>query len=136
MSLLQEDGSACDFASLPSVQQTKFGKVSRQSGEYVIREVIYKDAAYQKHIAQFSNDPLMREKFDINIVQRVDRNAFYKLYYITYKASYGKSYRKNEQETFTTVFAFKEDSKDAAIFEANVISVLQAKSQASFHVNS
>jgi len=136
LSLLQEDGSACDFASLPSVQQTKFGKVSRQSGEYVIREVIYKDAAYQKHIAQFSNDPLMREKFDINIVQRVDRNAFYKLYYITYKASYGKSYRKNEQETFTTVFAFKEDSKDAAIFEANVISVLQAKSQASFHVNS
>lgn len=136
LSLLQEDGSNCDFAQLPTVHQSQFGRVSRQSGEYVIREVIMKDAAYLRHIAQYSDDPLMRERFQVTVVERVDRTAFYNLYYVTYKASYGNSFRKNEQEKFTTVFAFKEGDAAAKVFEDQIIKVLEAKSgDVVMHIN-
>ncbi len=135
VSLLQEDGSNCDFASLPSVHQSKIGRIARQSGEYILREVVMKTNAYQKHMQQFSMDARAREVFDMNLLDMVDRTAFYKLYYVTYSASYGASFRKNEQEKFTTIFAFKEDDPAALAFEANVISTLTAKSGVTMHVN-
>lgn len=135
VSLLEEDGSACDYASLPSVVQSRHGRISRQSGEYVVREVVMKTGAYIKNIAQFDLDPRMRQAFDENLLDMVDRKAFYKLYYVSYKASYGNSYRKNEQEKFTTVFAFKETDPTTALFEANVIDVLTAKSGVALEVN-
>lgn len=135
VSLLQEDGSNCDAAQWPSQQQTKVGRIARQSGEYVVREVLMKTAAYLKHVSQFSIDSRDREAFDMNLLSSVDRNAYYKLYYVTFNASYGKSWRKNEQEKFTAVFAFKEDDASALSFEANVLSVLTAKSGVGMHVN-
>jgi hypothetical protein len=77
----------------------------------------------------------MREAFDQNLLSLVDRNAFYNLYYIRYKASYGASFRKNEQETFTTVFAFKEGDAAEQLFVTNVVDVLTAKSGKTLHVN-
>lgn len=136
VSLLVEDASACDFASLPSVQQTKVARIARQSGEWVVREVIMKTDAYQKHVDQYSNNSRMREAFDMNLLGMVDRNAFYNLYYVTYKASYGNSYRKNEQESFTTIFAFKEGDANEATFKSQVLDVLTAKSGVTMHVNS
>jgi hypothetical protein len=136
VSLLQEDGSACDAADWPTVQQTKVGQISRQSGEYVAREVLMKTQAYLKHVSQFSLDSREREAFDMQLLNTVDRSAFYKLYYVTYKASYGNSFRKNEQETFTTVFAFKEtDTAAIASFETNVIGVLTTKSGVALTTN-
>lgn len=137
VSLLQEDGDNCDFASLPSVQQTKVGRIARQSGEYVVRESIMKTEAYLKHIKQWDREPRMREAFDMQLLNSVDRTAFYKLYYVTFAASYGKGFfRKNEQEKFTAVFAFKEGDAAAATFESQILDVLTAKSGVPMHINS
>lgn len=135
VSLLQEDGSACDYATLPTVHQSKIGRISRQSGEHVVRQVIMKTDAYLKHMQQYSDEPRMREAFNQNLLSIVDRNAFYKLYYVTFKASYGKSFRKNEQEKFTAVFAFKETDPACAVFESQVIDVLTTKSGVTMHIN-
>lgn len=135
VSLLGEDWDRCDYASRPTVSQSRIGQISRQSGEYVVREVIMKTEAYQKHIDQFSYDPRMREAFDMNLLSMVNRSAFYDLYYVTYKASYGNSFRKNEQETFTTVFAFKEGDANSLTFKSQILDVLTAKSGVSLHVN-
>lgn len=135
VSLLQEDGDRCDVASWPTVSQSRIGQISRQSGEFVIRELIMKTDAYLKHIDQFSLEPRMREAFDMNLLSSVDKNAYYNLYYVTYKASYGHSFRKNEQEKFTTVFAFKEGDAAQASFQTNVLNVLTAKSGVTLHVN-
>lgn len=129
-----EDDDRCDFASKPSQQQTKVARHARQSGEWVAREVIMKTDAYLKHADQFSLDPRTREAFDMNLLNMVDRNAFYNLYYINFGASYGASFRKNEQEQFTAVFAFKEGDPAAQVFEANVIDVLTAKSGVAMHI--
>lgn len=136
VSLLGESDSACDVADWPTVSQSRIGQISRQTGEYVVRELIMKTDAYLKHIDQFSLEPRMREAFDMNLLSSVDRNAYYNLYYVRFKASYGNSFRKKDvQETFTTVFAFKEGDPAAATFESNVLDVLTAKSGVSLHIN-
>lgn len=135
LSLLNEDDSACDVATWPTVHQTRFGRIARQSGEWVVREVVMKTDAYQKHLDQFSTNPRMRESFDQNLLGMVDRNAFYNLYYVTFRASYGNSFRKNEQEKFTAVFAFKEGDASYQTFEASVLGVLTAKSGVVLHIN-
>lgn len=136
VSLLQEDGDNCDAAAWPSVQQTRFGRIARQSGHWVVREVLMKTAAYLQHVSQFSLDSREREAFDMNLLNSVDRFAFYDLYYVTLKASYGKSFRKNEQEKFTAVFAFKVGDPAAKLFESGVLDVLTLKSGVKLHVNS
>jgi hypothetical protein len=94
-----------------------------------------KSDAYLKHIAQFSLEPRMREAFDMQLLSQVDKSAYYDLYYVRFKASYGHSFRKNEQEKFTAVFAFKEGDGTALSFQANVLDVLTAKSGATMHIN-
>lgn len=130
VSLLVEDAGTCDNALLPTITQTRRGQISRASGEWVLREAAVKLDAYQKDQDQFSLSPRMREAFDMNIINQVDRNSFYKLYYISYSASYGTktTWRKGEQEKFTTIFAVREDDPIAATFESQVLSVLTAKS--------
>ena len=135
VSLLQEDGDRCDVANWPTVSQSRIGKIGRQSGEHVVREVIMKTDAYLKHVDQFSLEPRTREAFDMNLLGMVDRKAYYNLYYVRFKASYGRSFRKNEQETFTAMFAFKEGDAAALNFESKILDVLTAKSGVSLHVN-
>lgn len=136
ISLLQEDGDRCDVANWPTVSQSQIGQISRQSGEFVVRELIMKTEAYLKHIDQFSLEPRMREAFDQNLLTMVDRKAFYDLYYVEYKASYGHfQFRKNEQERFTTVFAFKVGDPAALQFESQILDVLSAKSGVLMHVH-
>lgn len=135
LSLLQEDGDRCDVANWPTVSQSQIGQISRQSGEYVVRELIMKTDAYLKHVSQWSLEPRMREAFDMNLLSSVDKTAFYNLYYVTFRASYGNSFRKNEQEKFTAVFAFKEGDAAAVAFETNILNVLTAKSGVTMHVH-
>ena len=101
----------------------------------MVRELLMKTDAYLKHVSQWSLEPRMREAFDMNLLSSVDKNAYYNLYYLRFKASYGNSFRKNEQETFTAVFAFKEGDAAALQFESNVVDVLTAKSGVKLHVN-
>lgn len=136
VSLLNEDEGACDVSKWPTVHQSKVARQARQSGEEIVREAILKDHSYLKHLHGFSEDPLERDRFGNNIVERVDRNAFYNLYYVTFKASYGfqTTFRKNEQEKFTAVFAFKEGDASAKVFEDRVLSVLEGKSGVPMHI--
>jgi hypothetical protein len=138
VSLLQEDGDRCDAAQWPSVLQTKVGRIARQSGEWVVRESIMKTDAYLNHIKQFSLEPRMREAFDMQLLGQVDRNAYYKLYYITFTASYKRNFRKsNVGEKFTAVFAIKStDTATITAFETNIIDVVEAKSGLTIHTNS
>lgn len=137
VSLLQEDGERCDVSKWPTVLQTKVGRIARQSGEYVIREVLMKTDAYLQHMKQFDMNPRTREALDMKLLDQVDRNAFYKLYYVRFKASYGNSYRKNEQETFTAVFAVKDtDSANDTALNTNIIDVLETKTGITMHTNS
>jgi hypothetical protein len=136
LSLLNEDDSACDTANWPTVHQVKFAREARQTGEYVVRQLIMKTDAYLGHIKQYCADPREREAFDMNLLSMVDRTAFYKLYYVSFKASYAlASSRKNEQEKFTAVFAFKESDPNAANFETQILDVLSGKSGVSLHIN-
>lgn len=136
VSLLQEDGDNCDAASWPTVQQTQIGQIARQSGEYIVREVIMKNEAYLRHALQFSIDSRDREAFAMNLLGSVDRKAFYNIYYVTFRASYGNSFRKNEiQEKFTAMFAFKEGDASEATFRSAVIDTLTAKSGVTLHIN-
>src|SRR5262249_6065800 len=135
VSLLQEDGDRCDAANWPTVSQSRIGQISRQSGEYVVRELIMKTDAYLKHVDQFSLEPRMREAFDMQLLSSVDKTAYYNLYYVRFKASYGASFRKNEQEKFTAVFAFKEGDVAGLNFETLILNVLTAKSGATMHVH-
>lgn len=130
ISLLVEDGGACDYKTLPTITQTQVGQISRASGEWVVREATAKLDAYQKDQDQFSLNPRMREAFDMNILNQVDRKAFYNIYYVTYYASYGTNttFRKREQEKFTTLFCFKENDPAAAQFETQILDVLTSKS--------
>jgi hypothetical protein len=137
ISLYGEDWDRCDFADRPTVSQTRIGQIQRQSGEYVVRELLMKTESYLNHIAQWSLDSRMREAFDMNLLNSVDRKAFYNLYYVRFKASYGiPSYRKSSvQEKFTAVFAFKEGDAKALDFESQILDVLTAKSGVSLHVH-
>lgn len=137
ISLLGEDDSVCDVANWPTVSQSRIGQISRQSGEYVVRELIMKTDAYLKHIDQFSLEPRMREAFDMNLLSSVDKNAYYNLYYVRFKASYGVNgfRKKSVQESFTAVFAFKEGDPAQASFQTNVLDVITAKSGVTMHIN-
>lgn len=137
VAIFREWASTCDAALFPSQVQTKYGSIERQSGEWVVREVVCKTDAYQKHINQFSESPRMREAFDMNLLAMVDRKAFYNIYYVTFFASYSKLWRKSGvQEKFTALFAFKEDDPRQEVFKTNVLEVLTAKSGVKLHVNS
>jgi hypothetical protein len=107
-----------------------------------------KTDAYLKHVNQFSLNPREREAFDQRMLTTVDRNQFYKLFYVRFKASYGNSFRKNEQEEFTAVFAVKDstlmdagaDATAAAAietaFNTNIIDVLETRTGITMHTNS
>lgn len=138
VSMFKENEDRCDVSLWPSVLQTKIGTIARQTGEWVIREVVMKTDAYLKHINQFSLDPREREAFDQRLLTTVDRTAYYNVYYVRFKASYGNaSSRKNEQEKFTAVFCVKVgDAANDAALNTNIINVLQTRTGIVMHVNS
>jgi hypothetical protein len=136
VSVFDEDASNCQYKNLATVFQSRKGVIGRQSGEYVVREVLMKTNAYLKHMDQFSPDPRMREAFDQNLLSMVDRKAYYILYYVTFNASYNTMDRKNEQEKFTTVFAVKESDQAQFNLESGPLAILQAKSGVALRINS
>lgn len=136
VSMYDEDAGNCAYRNLATVFQSRKGTIARQSGEYIVREVLMKTAAYQRYIDQFSPDPRMREAFDQNLLSMVDRKAYYVLYYVTFHANYNGMERKNEQEKFTAVFAVKESDVAQSSLETGPLAILGAKSGVSFHINS
>lgn len=136
VSLFNEGAGNCTYANLATVFKSRQGTIGRQSGEEIVREVVMKTGAYQKHMDQFSPNPRMREAFDQNLLSMVDRTAFYILYYVTFNANYNGLERKNEQEKFTAIFAIKESDVAQTSLESGPLSILQAKSGVNLHINS
>lgn len=139
VSLYRENEERCDISKWPSVLKTREGQIARQSGEWVIREKLMKEQAYLEHINQWSLEPREREAFEMKQLDTVDRSAYYKLYYVRFRASYGNnSFRKHGvQEKFTTVFAVKEsDSSNDTALDTNVVTVLETLTGITRHTNS
>ncbi len=135
LAVFDESAGACDYDTLPTVFRSRVGKIQRQTGEWVIREVLQKNEAYLRHVKQWDMDSRTREAFDLNTFALIDRKAFYTLYYVSFGDSYHKMDRKNENEKFTAVFAFKENDQAGIAFENGPLAILAGKSGVALHVN-
>jgi hypothetical protein len=112
---------APDTATNPKPRRTRIGKHSRQSGEWLVRELIAA-AAYNPY-GYDSNDPRIRAAMDVQHRDIVDRNAFYKVYYLKYKTSREETNFGQQKEVFETIIAFKEDDIRAKTFETAIEAV-------------
>jgi hypothetical protein len=110
-----------DLTTVPKARKTKVGKFGRQSGEWLLRQLI-SSSVYNPY-GYDSMDPRLREALDVQLRQQVDRNAFYKLYYLKYKTNRENSNFGQKKEVFESVIAFKEDDPRAKAFESSVESV-------------
>lgn len=107
----------CDVKGLPKAQRVDLPQYSNQSGEWVLREYI-KAGAYELWGCD-NSDAKLREILDQNRRAQVDRKAFYRIYYIQYKADKGNGNNFDEKaEVWETMIAFKEGDPKIAAFEA------------------
>lgn len=118
ISTVEEFAGLCDYNSMPKAKRVQVGLSERQSGEWLRREYIDFKSSYDVY-AQYYNDPRWREAMDVNVLPQVDRNAYYRVYYLKYKTKRGESQFDQEPEIFETQIAFKETEKaKAQAFEA------------------
>lgn len=108
---------ACAVKAMPKAQRTQLPSYSSQSGEWFLREYIKQNAYTMMGCEE--TDPKMREVLDQNLRPQVDRNAFYKLYYIKYRADKGNTFGFDQKGEFCeAMIGFPEGSAKAAQFEA------------------
>lgn len=93
-----------EIGEFPAPLRTKKGLIGRQSGEWVLRNYIH-SAAYSP-FGQFWKNPKLREAFNSRMTQQVDRSAYYKIYYLTFKAK--RETQDQFKEQFEATFAIKE----------------------------
>lgn len=107
---------------MPKVKRQQAGLYSRQSGEWLLREYL-KAGAYD-FTAVTDDSARMREILDQNRRSQIDRKAYYKLYYISYRSNKGNNTNFDQKaEVWETLIAFKEDDAKAATFETQFGSV-------------
>lgn len=113
-----------EIALLPEARKTKSAQEERQSGESIVREYI-KGGAYEAY-GEFDTDPRMREAKDSGQrLNQIQRDAFYKIYYIKFRALRGDRNWYEKGELFTTMVVFKESEQAKAnAFEAAFAQVL------------
>lgn len=99
--------NAADIANFPTARKTQVPQHSRQSGEWVIRELIasnqYMPFGYDEQ------DPRMREAMDVQIRNQVEREKFYRIYYIKYKTARGEHNFGQQKEVMESLIIFRED---------------------------
>lgn len=100
-------------------RKTRHNQMPTQSGEFVIRQFIGSNK--YKAYGNFYHDPRMREVLDANIHEVVDRNKFYKLYYLKVKQNrlFQNPIGSFAPEVFEFMFAFPLDV-DSSSFETMV----------------
>lgn len=113
--------NAPDISTFPTYRRTQVPQHSRQSGEWVIRELIA--ASQYMPFGYDEQDPRMREAMDVQLRNQVDRSAFYKIYYLKYKTNRGQHNFGQQREVFESLILFKEDDPRAKTFESVVESV-------------
>jgi hypothetical protein len=99
-SQVNRDGSPCSTAA--QVTKVQFGRVSTQSGEWVVRQ--YLKALSLEAYGAWSTDPRMREVLDIQVLNFIDRRKTYKVYYMIYNqnrfnANWTGTYSNDKFET-------------------------------------
>lgn len=113
--------NAPDISTFPIARRSQSPQHSRQSGEFVIRELIassvYMPFGYDEQ------DPRMREAMDVQMRAQVDRTAFYKIYYLKYKTNRGQSNFGQQREVMESIVCFKDDDPRAKTFESVVEAV-------------
>lgn len=110
--------NAPDIATFPTPRKTQIAQFSRQSGEWVIRELIA--ASVYMPFGYDEQDPRMREVMDVQLRAQVDRKAFYKVYYLRYQTARGFQNFGQKSEVMETPIIFKEDDPRAKTFEATI----------------
>jgi hypothetical protein len=98
---------ACDTKGMPKAQRTQLPSYAAQTGEWFLREYIKQNAYTMMGCEE--TDPKMREILDQNLRPQVDRTAFYKLYYIKYRADKGNGFGFDQKGEFCeAMIGFKE----------------------------
>jgi hypothetical protein len=72
----------CSTDLLPKIKNKGGEKYLRQSGEAIVRMLI--DSSAYDWACGYSDDPLMRERLGQELLNQVDRKAFYKIYYLKF----------------------------------------------------
>lgn len=110
---------ACATKGMPKAQRTQLPSYAAQTGEWFLREYIKQNAYTMMGCEE--TDPKMREILDQNLRPQVDRKAFYKLYYIKYRADKGNGFGFDQKGEFCeAMIGFKEGEQvKAAQFEAS-----------------
>jgi hypothetical protein len=111
---VNRDGSPCSSAA--KVTKVQFGRVSTQSGEWLVRQYL-KYLSLEAYGA-WSTDPRMREVLDIQVLNFIDRTKSYKVYYVVYNENrYGANWNTQHPATkFESIIAFPEGT-DTTTFE-------------------
>lgn len=110
--------NAPDIATFPTARRTQVPQHSRQSGEWVIRELIA--ASQYMPFGYDEQDPRMREAMDVQVRNQVDRSAFYRVYYLKYKTNREQHNFGQQREVFESLVLFKEDDIRYQQFESLV----------------
>lgn len=108
--------SNCGMKNLPQPIKVKNGEFGRQSGEWVLREFV-KDQVYRA-FGEDTNSPRYREVMDSNLRAQVDRKAYYKIYYLTYKVKRGEINFDQESEVCEGIFLVKDGDQKAFQLES------------------
>ncbi len=110
--------NAPDIATFPTARRTQIPKHSRQSGEWVIRELI--SASQYMPFGYDEQDPRMREVMDVQLRNQIDRSAFYRVYYLKYKTNRQQHNFGQQREVMESLIIFKEDDARYKTFESVV----------------
>lgn len=107
--------SNCDLKDLPKAKRSQRGQVSRQDGEWVLREYI-KAGAYELWGEDY-NMPRMRRVLDSQRRKQVDRTKQYRLYYLQARIHRQGHNFHQEAEVIEAIFAFPRGDQKAFKFE-------------------
>lgn len=110
--------NAPDVATFPTARRTQVPQHSRQSGEWVIRELI--SASQYMPFGYDEQDPRMREVMDVQLRNQIDRSAYYKIYYLKYKTNREQHNFGQRKEIMESMIIFKEDDPRSKTFESTI----------------
>ncbi len=104
----------CSADELPVIKDKGGVQYIRQSGETIVRQLI-EGSAYD-WACGYSDDPLMRERLGQELLNQVDRKAFYKIYYLKFlEARVGSNAFAEQPRLFEPVIFVKDT--DPVAFE-------------------
>ncbi len=115
ISSVNEDGSPCVTGN--KVTKIQNGQVSTQSGEWLRRQ--YLKAASNEAYNVWTNDSRIREVFDQQILNFINKNIRYVVYYVVYTMNRDRANwaTQHPADKYETIIAFPEGT-DTSAFES------------------